>query len=191
MLWYLLRSLFLKILWRQTENIRTRYIGKKIISSVSAFVTMIILFLVWFREFRSTSTFLGVLSAGIAISLKDPITNIVGWRLIVIRKPFTIGDRIQICNYAGDVIDIRTFQFTLMEIGNWVDADQSTGRIIHIPNGKVFTDALANYSKGFQYIWNEIPVLITFESNWKKAKNITKYCKQACCTFEQICTRKN
>src|SRR3990172_145312 len=58
-----------------------------------------------------------------------------------------------------------------MEVGNWVDADQSTGRIIYITNGKVFTEPQANYSKGwFQYIWNEIPVLITFESNWQKAK---------------------
>jgi len=70
------------------------------------------------------------------------------------------------------VIDLRLFQFTLNEIGNWVDADQSTGRIIHIPNGRVFTEPLANYDKGFKYIWNEVPVLVTFESDWKKAKDI-------------------
>jgi small-conductance mechanosensitive channel len=83
-----------------------------------------------------------------------------------------VGDRIQIGSNAGDVIDIRVFQFTLMEIGNWVGADQSTGRIIHVPNGKVFAEPLANYSKGFHYIWNEIAVLITFESDWQKAKEI-------------------
>jgi len=59
-----------------------------------------------------------------------------------------------------------------MEIGNWVDADQSTGRIIRIPNELIFTQALANYSRGFQFIWNEIPVMITFESNWEMAKEI-------------------
>jgi small-conductance mechanosensitive channel len=59
-----------------------------------------------------------------------------------------------------------------MEIGNWVDAEQSTGRIIHAPNSMIFTDVLANYSQGFQFIWHEIPVLITFESNWQKAKKI-------------------
>jgi small-conductance mechanosensitive channel len=62
--------------------------------------------------------------------------------------------------------------FSLMEIGNWVDADQSTGRVIHLPNGKIFTDVMANYSQGFQYIWNEIPVLVTFESDWRKAKQL-------------------
>jgi small-conductance mechanosensitive channel len=53
-----------------------------------------------------------------------------------------------------------------------VEADQSTGRIIHIPNGMILNQTLANYSKGFQYIWNEIPILITFESNWEKAKDL-------------------
>jgi len=64
------------------------------------------------------------------------------------------------------------FQFTLNEIGAWVQADQSSGRIIHVPNGKVFTDPVANYNKGFRYIWNEVPVLVSFESNWRKAKQI-------------------
>lgn len=73
---------------------------------------------------------------------------------------------------SGDVIDTRIFEFTIMEIGNWVEADQSTSRIIHNPNGKVFTEALANYGKGFEYIWNEISVLVTFESNWERAKEI-------------------
>ncbi len=62
--------------------------------------------------------------------------------------------------------------FSLMEIGNWVDSDQSTGRVIHVPNGKIFNEVLANYSQGFEYIWNEIPVLVTFESDWRKAKQI-------------------
>ena len=43
---------------------------------------------------------------------------------------------------------------------------------MHLPNSMVLTETIANYSKGFQYIWNEISVLVTFESNWKKAKDI-------------------
>ncbi|HAW81607.1 MAG TPA: mechanosensitive ion channel protein MscS, partial [Balneola sp.] len=55
---------------------------------------------------------------------------------------------------------------------NWVDADQSTGRVIHIPNHTVFTEQLANYTSDFQFIWNEIGIMVTFESDWKKAKEI-------------------
>jgi len=125
---------------------------------------------IWFEGFQSIATFLGLVSAGIAIALKDLLVNLAGWGFILWRRPLEVGDRIQIGEHRGDVIDIRIFQFTLLEIGNWVHADQSTGRVIHVPNGKVLTDYTANYSKGFQYIWNELPVLVTFESNWKKAK---------------------
>jgi small-conductance mechanosensitive channel len=83
-----------------------------------------------------------------------------------------LGDRIQIGDKAGDVVDIRIFQFTVLEIGNWVDADQSTGRVIHIPNSLLLTEPLANFTSQFEFIWHEIPVLITFESDWHRAKEI-------------------
>ena len=169
---WLLRILVIRIIWRRTEEIRTRYVWQKTVTSITVTLIIILVGRVWFKVLQSMATFLGLISAGVAIALKDLVTNIAGWFFILIRRPFIIGDRIQIGDNAGDVIDIRLFQFTILEIGNWVDADQSTGRIIHIPNGKLFSESLANYSKAFQYIWNEIPVLITFESNWEKAKNI-------------------
>ena len=63
-----------------------------------------------------------------------------------------MGDRIQIGEHSGDVIDIAIFKFTLMEIGHWVETDQSTGRVLHVPNGQVFQATVANYSQGFKYI---------------------------------------
>jgi small-conductance mechanosensitive channel len=123
--------------------------------------------------FQSVATFLGLLTAGLAIALKDPLVNLVGWMLIIWRRPFAVGDRIQIGSHAGDVMDLTVFRFTLAEIGNWVHADQITGRIVHIPNGKVFVEPVAIYSRGMHdFIWNEVAVLVTFESNWKRAKDI-------------------
>jgi len=169
---WILYSLITKIVWQRTENVRTRYAWRKTLGYILIILGVFLIGRLLFSGFQSIATYLGLLSAGIAIALKDIVLNFAGWFFIISRRPFSVGDRIQIGNYAGDVIDTRIFQFTLMEIGNWVNADQSTGRIIHIPNGMVLSEALANYSKGFQYIWNEIPVLITFESNWEKAKKI-------------------
>ncbi|MHC1604612.1 MAG: mechanosensitive ion channel family protein [Candidatus Methanofastidiosia archaeon] len=168
----LFRTVVLRIVWRRIEDVRSRYIWQKTLTYVVIVLISLLVGRVWFKGFHSLATYLGLLSAGLAIALKDPVASIAGWFFIMLRRPFGVGDRIQIGNYAGDVIDISAFQFALLEIGNWVDADQSTGRVVHVPNGKVFSETIANYSKGFQYIWNEIPVLITFESNWKKAKNI-------------------
>lgn len=167
------RWLILKGVWRRTENSRTRYQWRKTSNYVMFALAFLLLGRVWLAEFESVTTYLGLLSAGLAIAMKDPLVNVAGWLFILWRRPFEVGDRIQIGAYAGDVIDLRIFQFTLMEIGGWVHADQSTGRIVQIPNGKVFVEPQTNYTKGwFDYIWNEIPVHLTYESNWKRAKDI-------------------
>ena len=170
-LWFS-RLIILRLVWKNTQNVKTRYQWKRILSFIFPLINIIMIGAVWIRAFEQFGAFLGLFSAGLAIALKDPLTNLAGWFFIVFRKPFVVGDRVQIGENAGDIIDIRLFQFTLLEIGNWVDADQSTGRIIHLPNGKVFLNPQANYSTGFQYIWNEIPVTVTFESDWEKAKSI-------------------
>jgi len=167
-----IRFIILKLVWRFTEEPKSRYQWKRSVSFIVGTLTVILVGSVWIKAIGQFGAFLGLLTAGLAIALKDPLTNIAGYVFILTRKPFSIGDRVQIGEHAGDVIDIRLFQFTLLEIGNWVDADQSTGRIIHIPNGTVFLKAQSNYSAGFKFIWNEMPVLITFESNWQKAKEL-------------------
>ncbi len=169
---WLLKLIINLVLLRRIKDLKVHYQWRKILNTVTVILGIIIIGRVWYEGVQSIVTYLGLLSAGVAVALKDPISNLAGWLFIVSRKPFDVGDRIQLGEFAGDVIDLSAFQISILEIGNWVHADQSTGRIIHIPNGKIFTQDLANYDKGFKYIWNEIRVLITFESNWRKAKEI-------------------
>lgn len=170
----LVRYLLTRVINRRVSDLKDRYYWATAINYISNGIFLISLIIVWFSEFRSIATVIGLVSAGLTIALKDLVINFAGWLFIVIRKPFGIGDRVEVGLYKGDVIDIRLFQFTINEIGNWVDADQSTGRIVHIPNGKVFTEPQANFTQGFSHIWNEIGVLVTFESDWQKAKEILK-----------------
>jgi len=167
-----IRFAILKVVWRLTEDPKTRYTWRRTVSFTIGLLILLLIAGVWIRAISQIGAFLGLLTAGLAIALKDMLTNIAAWVFILTRKPFIIGDRVQIGEEAGDVIDIRLFQFTLLEIGNWVNSDQSTGRIIHVPNGTIFTKAQANYTAGFQFIWNEIEVLLTFESKWQEAKEI-------------------
>jgi small-conductance mechanosensitive channel len=169
---WLLRRLVLSIVWRRVEDVRARYRWQKSSSYTAFTIGLLVIGRIWFEAVGPLATFLGLLSAGIAIALKDILVNLAGWFFIIWRRPFELGDRIQIGEHAGDVIDLRLFQFSLLEIGNWVHADQSTGRVLHVPNGKVLTEVTANFSKGLDYIWNELPVLVTFESDWQKAKEI-------------------
>jgi small-conductance mechanosensitive channel len=169
---WMARRAILRLAFRRTEDVKLRYNWRKTTGYLLYFLLALSILPLWVQNGTGLTTYLGLLSAGIAIALKDPLSNLAGWVFIVWRHPFRVGDRIQIGSHAGDVIDLRIFQFSLMEIGNWVAADQSTGRIIHIPNGQIFTHPMANYTHGFHYLWNEIPVTITFESDWEKAKAI-------------------
>src|SRR3989442_8600144 len=169
---WLVRHFVLGFMYRRVQDPWGRYRWRKGLTYVLVAVGVILVSQTWFVGTSALTTYLGLVSAGLAIALKEPVSNVAGWAFIIWRRPFEVGDRIQIGPHAGDVIDLGLFQFTLNEIGAWVQADQSSGRIIHVPNGKVFTDPVANYDKGFKYIWNEVPVVVTFESNWTKAKEI-------------------
>ena len=165
-------QLLLRFINRQEVNTDTVYAWNKTTEIVGLVLTLIALFSVWFsdRGFQSASTYFGLLSAGIAISLQEPLVNVIGWLFIVVRRPFEVGHRVEVGDVAGDVINVQFFHFTLLEIGNWVAADQSTGRVIRVPNRMVFNGTIANYTSGISFIWNEIVVEVTFESDWRRAK---------------------
>ncbi|MFC0263318.1 mechanosensitive ion channel family protein [Fontibacter flavus] len=173
-LWLIKKGAY-KIIGVRTDDAMKRvYHWRKTIQYLLAIIGLLLIGDIWISNFQSLTTFLGLLSAGIAIALKDIFVNIAGWIFIYWRKPFDVGDRIQIGEFKGDVVDLRLFQFSLLEVGNWVDAEQSTGRIVHVPNGKVFSDPQANYSQGFEYIWNEQQIYVSLDSDFKKAQTILK-----------------
>ena len=169
---WLSRRLIMLAIARTVKDHGIRYRWSKATQYVAVVFGFIGIASIWSSVLRGLATYLGLVSAGLAIAMKDILTNMAGWGFIVWRKPFELGDRIEINAFTGDVVDIRLFQFTLLEIGNWADADQTTGRLIHIPNAMVITAGLANYTRGFQYIWDELEVLVTFESDWRAAKSM-------------------
>ncbi len=169
---FLFNWIFKKIINKKVKKLTNKHKWRKTVTYLSFISGVLIILWIWIHEFQQLATFLGLVSAGIAISLREPLSNLLSWLFIIWKRPFSLGDRIEIDEIAGDVIDIRPFQFSIIEIKNWVKADQSTGRVVHIPNHKVLSHSLANYTADFSFIWHEIPVLITLESNWQKAKNI-------------------
>jgi small-conductance mechanosensitive channel len=161
-----------RTLARTVSDPAVRYGANKVIGYALGLLAIVVITRIWVQGIGGVVTYLGILSAGLAVALQEPIANLFGFAFIIWRRPFEVGDRIEIGAHTGDVVDVRLFQFTLLEVGNWVRADQSTGRVIHIPNGWVFRHATANFNRGIDHIWNELPITITFESDWRLAKKV-------------------
>lgn len=167
-----LRWLLLTLIGRRKRSAEATYWGVKVINYTSGLVVVLAMGWIWRDDVKGLLTFLGLLTAGIAIALRDPVLSLIAWFYILFRRTFEVGDRIEIEGHVGDVIDISLFQFTLLEVGNWVSGEQTSGRILHVPNNKVFSAVFANYTDEFPYVWHEMQVVVPVDSNWQKAKTM-------------------
>ena len=89
-----IRYIILKVVWRVTEDPKNRYTWKRAVSFSIGFLSVLLVLSVWLKALGQLGAFLGLLTAGIAIAMKDPLTNIAGWMFILLRKPFGLGDRV-------------------------------------------------------------------------------------------------
>lgn len=166
------RKTVVKRVIKSKEDIKEQYNKRKSINGVFILLDILLVGTIWYRWSTYIVTFIGVFSAGLAIAMKEVIINIVGGIYIIWAKPFQIGERIEINGYIGDVVDLGFFQFSMLEVGNRVGGEQSTGRIVQVPNMQIFSIPIENYEKGFKYIWHEIKVEVKKDSDWEKAKII-------------------
>jgi small-conductance mechanosensitive channel len=169
--------LFVKVLsaelfLRKIKDKMVRYSLNKVITILSAVIAIAIILHIWFPDTQSLVVAVGVISAGVVIALQDVIKNFAGGVLILTGNLYQVGDRIEIGGETGDVMDIGIMNTTMMELRGWIESDQATGRITSIPNGKVISTQIHNYTKDHSFLWDEIMIPITYSSNWKKAKEV-------------------
>ncbi|HPH34210.1 MAG TPA: mechanosensitive ion channel family protein, partial [Methanoregulaceae archaeon] len=90
----------------------------------------------------------------------------------VVSGYYRVGDRISIDEKFGDVMDIGILNTTMMEIRGWVSGDQPSGRLVMVPNGLVMNHSFFNYTRDHSFVWDEIAIPLTYESDWRRAKEI-------------------
>jgi len=115
---------------------------------------------------------IGLLTAGITITLQELFLSIAGSFYIFFVHVYKPGDRIEINGIKGDVIDIDSIYTTMMEIGQWVSSDNYSGRIVKLSNAFVFKGPVYNYSQDFPFVWDEFNLPIRYGSDIEMAKNI-------------------
>jgi small-conductance mechanosensitive channel len=114
----------------------------------------------------------GFLGMVLGWSLQAPVTGIAAWLMLILKRPFKIGQRIVLAGITGDVTDITLTHVILNQVGGTVASEERSGRGILIPNAILFGQTITNYTFDVEYILDEVPVRITFESDWDEAERI-------------------
>jgi small-conductance mechanosensitive channel len=164
-----------KIVGARSHNPKEEYRRRRLLSTLVLVIGAAIIVGLWSRLFQHTSTFLGLIGAGLAVALREPLLSIAGRIAIFVGHMYTAGDRIEINKMSGDVIDVGFFYTRMMEIGNWIGGDQYSGRLIQFANAQVFGTPVFNYTRNFAYIWDEIKLPVTYKSNVQAATYILKH----------------
>jgi len=150
---------------RHFGRVDERYRVRKFVV-FSGYIAILLFVSILFEDRLGRLSFaLGVAGAGVAVALQDVLSSIAGAFSIGFSKLYTVGDRVQIGDTRGDVIDISLLRTTLMEVGSWVGRDLYSGRIVRIPNNAVLKGSVFNYSQGFRFIWDQIKVVLTITSD--------------------------
>ena len=168
----IIKAIIKKIYSNLPVNDKKKFFRNRKIRIILTVISFILVFLLWGEKLSGLITLISFISAGLTIAIREIIFNFFAGVYININRPFEIEDRIEIDDVMGDVISKHALSFEILEIGKRVYGEQSTGRIIHIPNSYIFTKTLKNYTKVFKYIWDEIKVDITLESDIKKTEEI-------------------
>ncbi|MDD5701399.1 MAG: mechanosensitive ion channel [Dehalococcoidales bacterium] len=151
---------------------RTRYSFRRAVSILNIVAFIVAGIAIWVENTQSLLVSYGLIAAGVAVALQDFFKNIVGGIILFIMGVYRVGDRIEINDKRGDVIDIGLQYTTLLEIQEWIIGDQPTGRLVTVPNGNILSHAAHNYSKDHHFIWDEISLPITYDSDWKGASRL-------------------
>ncbi|MBI9050888.1 MAG: mechanosensitive ion channel [Anaerolineaceae bacterium] len=169
-------NLLVRFLQRMlSSRLETKEIRYKVRRGLSFFGYLAIVLLiigVFSNQLSSFTVALGVAGAGIAFALQEIIASVAGWIALSFAQFYTIGDRVQLGGIKGDVIDIGVLRTTVMEIGEWVKADQYNGRIVRIANSFVFKEPVYNYSADFPFVWDEISLPIKYGSDHNLARKL-------------------
>jgi small-conductance mechanosensitive channel len=152
----------------------------RLIQAIAVLTICMIIIAFLFENWYTTAVSLGLFSLILGFALQTPISSFIGWLYIIVRKPYRVGDRIQLGDFKGDVVEIGYLDTTLWEFsGDYLTNDLPSGQLIRFPNTVVLQSEVYNYSwREFSYIWNEIPFHVAYESDFdyviRVLKDITK-----------------
>lgn len=149
---------------------RKEYVINQAVQIILNILEVVFLLMIWSEYIQSLMTLISVTSAAMTIALRELILNFFCGIYIKMKKPFQVEDRIEVKGIKGDVMNISSLNFEVLEISTKEEHGQSTGVIVTFPNSIVFSEPVRNLNKGFKYVWDELTVKVPIDCDLVKNK---------------------
>ncbi len=149
---------------------RKEYVINQAVQIILNILEVVFLLMIWSEYIQSLMTLISVTSAAMTIALRELILNFFCGIYIKMKKPFQVEDRIEVKGIKGDVMNISSLNFEVLEISTKEEHGQSTGVIVTFPNSIVFSEPVRNLNKGFKYVWDELTVKVPMDCDLVKNK---------------------
>ncbi|EMR12123.1 hypothetical protein MPL1_12030 [Methylophaga lonarensis MPL] len=165
-----LRALVARLLRQKISSIELR--RRWLVQSNNAFVLLLLLGLVfiWGEELRTLALSVVAIAVAFVVATKELILCVMGSILKTGARSFKVGDRIQIKDFRGDVIDQNLLATTILEVGPGKLTHQRTGRMTVIPNSLFVAEPVINESFTSDYILHVFTVPYPREADWPQAQ---------------------
>ena len=152
----------------QSNELRGRWLAQ--MRNILLLLMLLGLTLIWAEELRTLALSIVAIAVALVVATKELILCVTGSIIKSGARSFAIGDRIQIKDFRGDVIDQNLLTTTLLEVGPGKLTHQRTGRMIVVPNAMFVSEPLINESYTHDYVLHVFTVPFKREDNWRLAK---------------------
>jgi small-conductance mechanosensitive channel len=135
------------------------------------FLVVAIIGIAFASELGSIVTFAGLITAGVAVAMQSVLVSIVGYFFLIGKYGIRVGDRVQIGEVTGEVIELGLVRLYLMELGARGQSGP-TGRVVAFANSVVFqvSGGLFKQIPGVSFAWHEIKLQLPADADFGKIK---------------------
>ena len=169
---FALSEIWRRATFRYVKDLRRRYQFLLLRRIVLWFVVITIVIFAFATEIGSLATFAGLITAGVAVALQNPILSVLGYFFLIGKYGVRVGDRVQISGITGDVVDIGLVRLHLMEVAGGGSERQPTGRVVAFSNAVVFqpTGSFFKQIPGTNFVWHDVCLMLAPDSDYKLAE---------------------
>jgi len=162
-----------RMTFRYVHDVKRRHHFLLIRRIVILILVAAILAATFASDVSSLTTFVGLLTAGIAIALQDVILSMAGYFVIIGKYGIRAGDRVRIASVNGDVLDVGLVWIYLIELETRGSDQLPTGRIVEFPNSVVFDHSAGIFKQlpGTRFLWHEVSLVVPRDSDFQSTQS--------------------